>query len=160
MKNFKPHQLRSHDSQSHLTYYRSIEQFKTEVCQRMLRCLTIRCVVARHTDNGKSTVQLGLSAFPRIVGTRYAWMRPLQLRLLPESGRIGSDRLREPAGEKTRSLTHLILGATMARFEVRAVQVSPAFRSLEPAFYRGNAAFRFLAGFILFIVKPSSVYSR
>ena len=29
-QNFKPHQLRSHDSRSHLTYYGSIELFKTE----------------------------------------------------------------------------------------------------------------------------------
>jgi hypothetical protein len=40
--------------------------------------------------------------------------RPLQLRLLPESDRITAAG-QEPAGEKTRSLTHLILLANMAR---------------------------------------------
>src|SRR3977135_1175656 len=40
--------------------------------------------------------------------------RPLQLRLLPESDRISTVG-QEPAGEKTRSLTHLILLANMAR---------------------------------------------
>jgi hypothetical protein len=40
--------------------------------------------------------------------------RPLQLRLLPESDRITAAG-QEPAGEKTRSLTHLVLLAVMAR---------------------------------------------
>jgi len=40
--------------------------------------------------------------------------RPLQLRLLPESDRITAAG-QEPAGEKTRYLTHLVLLAIMAR---------------------------------------------
>ena len=79
----------------------------------MLRCLTIRCLVARHPDDGDAgTVQsVSFSTYRR---NTIRLDRPLPLRLLPEWGRITAAG-QEPAGEKTRSITHLILLANMAR---------------------------------------------
>jgi hypothetical protein len=42
----------------------------------MLRCLTIRCVVARHIDDGDARYSSVRQLCRRTVGTRYAWTDP------------------------------------------------------------------------------------
>jgi hypothetical protein len=42
----------------------------------MLRCLTIKCLVARHTDDGGARYISVCQLFPRIVGTRSVWTDP------------------------------------------------------------------------------------
>ena len=42
----------------------------------MLRCLTIRCVVARHIDDGDARYSSVRQLSRRIVGTRCAWTDP------------------------------------------------------------------------------------
>jgi hypothetical protein len=42
----------------------------------MLRCLTVRRLVARHIDDGDARYSSVRQLFPRIVGTRYAWTDP------------------------------------------------------------------------------------
>ena len=63
----------------------------------MLRCLTIRCVVAQHTDDGGARYSSDRQLFWRIVGTRCALDDPLPLRLFPERDCIAA------AGQKPAS---------------------------------------------------------
>ena len=42
----------------------------------MLRCLTVRCVDARHTDDGDARYSSVRQLCQRNVGTRYAWTDP------------------------------------------------------------------------------------
>jgi len=63
----------------------------------MLRCLTVRCVVAQHTDDGGAWYSSDRQLFLRIVGTRCALDGPLPLRLFPERGCIAA------AGQKPAS---------------------------------------------------------
>ncbi len=42
----------------------------------MLRCLTVRCVVARRTDDGGAQYSSVRQLCQRTVGTRYAWTDP------------------------------------------------------------------------------------
>ena len=94
----------------------------------MLRCLTIRCVVARHTDNGdarySSVCQLSQHRRNTI-----RLDRPLQLRLLPESDRITAAGQRASKAKDPRSLTHLILLANMAH---KCLLPRPGWRGSRP----------------------------
>jgi len=80
----------------------------------MLRCLTIRCLVAWHIDDGRCPVRFSPSAFPRIVGTRCAWTDPFHLGSFL-CGTASQRPVKSQQAKKTRSLTHLILLAIMAR---------------------------------------------
>ena len=79
----------------------------------MLRCLTIRCLVARHTDDGDARYS-SVRQLSHASSEHDTLGQTLQLRLLPGWDRITAAG-QEPAGEESRSLTHLILLAIMAR---------------------------------------------
>jgi hypothetical protein len=68
----------------------------------MLRYLTIRCVVAQHTDDGGAWYSSDRQLFWRNVGTRCTLDGPLPLRLFPERGCIAA------AGHKPASSEDLI----------------------------------------------------
>jgi hypothetical protein len=63
----------------------------------MLRFLTVRCVVAQHTDDGGAWYSSDRQLFWRIVGTRCALDGPLPLKLFLERDCIAA------AGQKPAS---------------------------------------------------------
>ena len=80
----------------------------------MLRCLTIRCVVARHTDNGDAR-------YSSVCQLSHASSEHDTLERTPSnldsflSGTASQRPVKSQQAKKTRSLTHLILLADMAR---------------------------------------------
>jgi hypothetical protein len=76
VENFKPHQLRSHKLPVPSDLLRKHCAIQDRGFQRMLRCLTIRCLVARHIDDGDARYSSVRQLYQRNVGTRHAWTDP------------------------------------------------------------------------------------
>lgn len=65
----------------------------------MLRFLTVKCLVAQHTDDGGAWYSSDRQLFWRSVGTRRALDGPLPLRLFPKRGCIAATGQRPASSE-------------------------------------------------------------